>query len=211
MSDNPKPGGHLAVRQPPAPGRFLHKLFSFLFRVTVPAILLGLLLGGGAIVDSASAATKKRAVATKKKATARTTTRRAPAKKATARKRASTAKRSTTARRARTVRRRAPARSARFRGPQSPSPDRLREIQQALLSNGFTNVEPNGKWDEASASAMKRFQEEHDIKPNGKINALSLIALGLGPKRGPAPGATSVLETPQTTGPAIPEESNERE
>ena len=164
------------------------------------------------MVDSASAATKKRASTTKKKATARkTTTRRAPAKKATARKRTSTAKRSTTAHRARTVRRRAPARSARYRGPQSPSPDRLREIQQALQSNGYSEVEPNGKWDNASASAMKRFQEEHDIKPNGKINALSLIALGLGPKRGPAPGATSVLETPQTPGPDIPEESNERE
>lgn len=196
----------------PAPGGFIHFLFPFVFRAVIPAILLGLLLGGGAVVDSASAATKKRTASTRKKTTAKTASkRRTPAKKTTAKKRRATAKRSTTARRTRTVRRRAPTRSARFRGPQSPSPDRLREIQQALQTNGFLDGEPSGKWDDASIGAMKRFQEEHELTPNGKINALSLIALGLGPKRGPAPGATSVLETPEPASPAIATESNERE
>lgn len=202
------------MRQTPIPGRFLHSIFRLLFRAIVPAILLGLLLGGGSIIDSATAATKKRAVSSKKTAAKPAARKRAPARKATAKKRTSTAKRSTTARRARTVRRRAPTRAARFRGQQAPASARVLEIQQALQSNGFLRGEPNGKWDDASTSAMKRFQEEHDISPNGKINALSLMALGLGPKRGPAPGTTSVLEAPPAADAAAeaasPPESNER-
>lgn len=198
------------MRQPPVPGRFLHSLFRFLSRACVPAIVLGLLFVGGSAVDSASAATKKRSVSVKKSASKTAARKRAPARKATARKRTSSAKRSTTARRARAVRRRAPTRAARFRGQQSPSSARLIEIQQALQSGGFLAGEPNGKWDDASTSAMKRFQEEHDIAPTGKINALSLIALGLGPKRGPAPGTASVLESPAASEAANPPESNER-
>lgn len=59
---------------------------------------------------------------------------------------------------------------------------------------------------------MKRFQEEHAITPNGKINALSLIALGLGPKRGPAPGTASVIEPAPQTGRETPaSDSGERQ
>ncbi|MCC7340431.1 MAG: peptidoglycan-binding protein [Bryobacterales bacterium] len=108
------------------------------------------------------------------------------------------------------MRRRAPTRAARFRGQQAPTQARLLEIQQALQTNGFLQGEPSGRWDDASASAMKHFQEQHDIAPTGKINALSLIALGLGPKRGPAPGATSVLEAPPAADPVPATETNER-
>jgi murein L,D-transpeptidase YcbB/YkuD len=31
--------------------------------------------------------------------------------------------------------------------------------------------------------ALKRFQSEQNLTPDGKIGSLSLIALGLGPKR----------------------------
>ena len=34
-----------------------------------------------------------------------------------------------------------------------------------------------------SVDAMKRFQADQKISSSGKINSLSLIALGLGPKR----------------------------
>ena len=44
---------------------------------------------------------------------------------------------------------------------------------------------PDGKWDDASTEALRRFQEEQNLKPDGKINSLSLIALGLGPNRKP--------------------------
>ncbi|MDZ7636997.1 MAG: peptidoglycan-binding protein [Bryobacterales bacterium] len=193
------------------PGTVRQSFFFGFLRALCPLLLLGLALGLGAGIDASYAATKKPAKKTSARNTTakKATTKRAPAKRAsTAKRKKATAKKSTTARRARTVRRRAPTRSARFRGQKSPTTDRYREIQQALQSNGFLDAEPNGKWDETSASAMKRFQQQHDISPTGKINALSLIALGLGPKRGPAPGSTSVLEPAQ---PAVDAESNERE
>jgi peptidoglycan hydrolase-like protein with peptidoglycan-binding domain len=74
---------------------------------------------------------------------------------------------------------RVPARSYQ----QVPTPDRYKEIQQALASKGYLQSEPNGQWGPESADALKRFQADQSLMPDGKINSLSLIALGLGPKR----------------------------
>jgi peptidoglycan hydrolase-like protein with peptidoglycan-binding domain len=74
---------------------------------------------------------------------------------------------------------RVPARSYQ----QAPTPDRYREIQQALATKGYFHGEANGQWGPDSADALKRFQAEQNLMPDGKINSLSLIALGLGPKR----------------------------
>jgi hypothetical protein len=45
-------------------------------------------------------------------------------------------------------------------------------------------MEPDGKWDAASIEALKQFQKDQNLAPDGKLNSLSLIALGLGPQRG---------------------------
>lgn len=74
---------------------------------------------------------------------------------------------------------RAPARSYQ----QAPTADRFKEIQQALASKGYLQGEPNGQWGPDSMDALKRFQADQNLMPDGKINSLSLIALGLGPKR----------------------------
>ena len=71
-----------------------------------------------------------------------------------------------------------------------PSPDRYREIQGALASKGFlTPEEATGTWNQASSDALKKFQTEQNLESSGKINSLSLIALGLGPKRESASAA----------------------
>src|SRR5215475_6132506 len=65
----------------------------------------------------------------------------------------------------------------------SPTSDRYKEIQDALVARGYLPSEQaTGLWSDASAQALKRFQEEQTIESTGKINSLSLIALGLGPK-----------------------------
>lgn len=66
---------------------------------------------------------------------------------------------------------------------QAPTPDRYKEIQQALASKGYFKGDPNGQWGTDSADALKRFQTDQSLMPDGKISSLSLIALGLGPKR----------------------------
>jgi hypothetical protein len=65
----------------------------------------------------------------------------------------------------------------------APTPDRYKEIQSALAAKGYLKPEDaNGTWNQASADGLKRFQSEQNIESTGKINSLSLIALGLGPK-----------------------------
>jgi putative peptidoglycan binding protein len=76
---------------------------------------------------------------------------------------------------------------------QHPDEDRYREIQQSLTEKGYFKGEVNGKWDADSVDALKRFQTDRkfpDIYTDGKINSLSLIGLGLGPKHGSTPAST---------------------
>jgi len=69
-----------------------------------------------------------------------------------------------------------------------PSPERYKEIEGALAAKGYLPAEHvNGKWDAASIEALKKFQADQNIAASGKINSLSLIALGLGPKRDTPP------------------------
>jgi peptidoglycan hydrolase-like protein with peptidoglycan-binding domain len=66
----------------------------------------------------------------------------------------------------------------------APTAERYRQIQQALAAKGFLRPEEaTGVWGASSMEAMKQFQESQKIAASGKINSLSLIALGLGPKR----------------------------
>jgi len=70
----------------------------------------------------------------------------------------------------------------------SPSPERYKEIQEALASKGYLQPDTaSGVWDTSSMSALKKFQEDQNLEPSGKLDSLSIIALGLGPKRDQTP------------------------
>jgi murein L,D-transpeptidase YcbB/YkuD len=65
----------------------------------------------------------------------------------------------------------------------APTPDRYREIQEALAARGYLSADDaNGTWGPSSTEALKRFQAEQSLESSGRIDSLSLIALGLGPK-----------------------------
>ncbi|HXY26309.1 MAG TPA: peptidoglycan-binding domain-containing protein [Candidatus Acidoferrum sp.] len=68
----------------------------------------------------------------------------------------------------------------RERGQKAPTPERISEIQQALAKDGSFTGKPNGKWDESTIDAMKRFQETHGLNATGKLDAKTLQQLGLG-------------------------------
>jgi peptidoglycan hydrolase-like protein with peptidoglycan-binding domain len=70
-----------------------------------------------------------------------------------------------------------------------PTPDRIKEIQDALSAKGYFKGESDGTWGPSSIDALKRFQRDQNLVEDGKIGSLSLIALGLGPKREPADAA----------------------
>jgi hypothetical protein len=76
-------------------------------------------------------------------------------------------------------------RSARKAGPSyqlHPDAQRYQEIQKSLADRGYFKGEVNGQWGDDSIDALKRFQADQKLPDDGKINSLSLIGLGLGPK-----------------------------
>lgn len=101
-------------------------------------------------------------------------------------------------------------RSSRSRGPVTnwrtrqlnPTPDRYKEIQQALVDKGYLKSQPSGVWDADSIDAMTRFQNDQKLPANGKITAASLIGLGLGAKSAGAPEAPALPGAPAK--PSVP-------
>jgi peptidoglycan hydrolase-like protein with peptidoglycan-binding domain len=75
------------------------------------------------------------------------------------------------------------------------------QIQQALRDKGFYTGPVNGDWGPDSIAALKRFQADQKLTPDGKLGALSLIALGLGPNRDTI---ADVAARPATEPPAGP-------
>jgi peptidoglycan hydrolase-like protein with peptidoglycan-binding domain len=70
--------------------------------------------------------------------------------------------------------------SRRERGQKAPTPDRISEIQQALAKDGSFAGKANGKWDDSTIEATRKFQEAHGLNPTGKLDAKTLQQLGLG-------------------------------
>ena len=72
------------------------------------------------------------------------------------------------------------SRKKKERGQQTPTPERISEIQTALGKDGSYKGTPNGKWDTDSVEAMRSFQAAHGLNPSGKVDARTLQKLGLG-------------------------------
>jgi peptidoglycan hydrolase-like protein with peptidoglycan-binding domain len=86
-------------------------------------------------------------------------------------------------------------------------PERVQEIQQALIQAGYLKQEPTGRWDDPTKDAMRRYQADHGFPTTGLPEAKSLMKLGLGPHPLPEdcdPGAqarasTDMLVQPEAT------------
>ena len=92
----------------------------------------------------------------------------------------------------------------------APTPDRYKEIQSALAGKGYLNQPANGVWDAQSADALRHFQQDQNLEPTGKLNSLSLIALGLGARRttvaaAPAPAGAAPRVPSIDAPPALPQ------
>ena len=64
-------------------------------------------------------------------------------------------------------------------GQQRPAPERVQEIERALVEKGFMTAEPDVNWDQATTDAVKRFQQSENLPADGRLSALTLIALGM--------------------------------
>ena len=90
-----------------------------------------------------------------------------------------------------------PAEARYRRSAQSkPTKQRYAEIERALNEHGYLDTPADGKWDKESVDALKQFQQDQSLKDDGKLGALTLTALGLGPKRAPATVAQGPAGSP---------------
>jgi len=64
-----------------------------------------------------------------------------------------------------------------------PTPERYKQIEQALAARGYLLEEPLGKWGAPSVAALRAFQADNQLPPTGRLDAQSLIQLGLGPRQ----------------------------
>jgi peptidoglycan hydrolase-like protein with peptidoglycan-binding domain len=82
----------------------------------------------------------------------------------------------------------------------TPTPERYKEIQQALIDKGYLQAPASGVWGPECSQALKRFQQEQNLPPSGKLDSLSLISLGLGPSREPYRPTAVVNNRPPSSG-----------
>jgi hypothetical protein len=69
----------------------------------------------------------------------------------------------------------------RVRGQQAIQPDRVTEIQQALVREHYLSTDPNGDWDTTTVAAMQKYQADHGWQTKLMPDPRALKNLGLGP------------------------------
>jgi hypothetical protein len=168
-------------------------LFSALMKYALTLLCLTVLAASLALPQSTGTAAKKKTTPAQTKAG---TQKSASAKKtATATRTVATARTPAASKKGRPSAKK-PVVAAVTRTRQlAPTPDRYKEIQQALVDKGYLKSEPSGVWDADSTEALKQFQTDKKLTPTGKITAPSLIGLGLGPR---------ISETSSPDQPALP-------
>ncbi|MGC8550996.1 MAG: peptidoglycan-binding domain-containing protein [Acidobacteriaceae bacterium] len=67
-------------------------------------------------------------------------------------------------------------------GQRGMTPDRVTQIQAALIQKHYLTGDPNGQWDAKTQDAMRKFQADHGWQTKLMPDARAIIALGLGPK-----------------------------
>jgi peptidoglycan hydrolase-like protein with peptidoglycan-binding domain len=98
----------------------------------------------------------------------------------------------------------------RVRGQQAIEPERVTQIQQALIREHYLSGETDGRWDETTQAAMQKYQADQGWQTKLMPDSRALKKLGLGPdysgainaKEGNfvAPSSSSSNTLPQASG-----------
>ncbi len=67
-------------------------------------------------------------------------------------------------------------------GQRGMTPDRVTQIQAALIKKHYLTGTPNGIWDARTQDAMRKYQADHGWQTRLLPDARAIIALGLGPR-----------------------------
>ena len=87
--------------------------------------------------------------------------------------------------------------SRKQRGQQSIDPQRVTQIQQALISKHYLTGDPTGKWDATTVAAMQKFQSDNGWQTKLAPDSRALMKLGLGPDYSTAINAKGSNFAPQ--------------
>lgn len=68
----------------------------------------------------------------------------------------------------------------RVRGQQAIQPERVTQIQQALIKAHYMSGEPSGKWDAETIGAMQKYQSDNGWQTKIMPDSRALVKLGLG-------------------------------
>lgn len=103
--------------------------------------------------------------------------------------------------------------TARRRGQQKIDSQRARQIQEALIREHYLTGKPSGVWDNATQTAMQKYQADNGWQSKTTPDSRALIKLGLGPDQQhllnpdsamtsqPQPHATPASASSKTTDP----------
>ena len=69
----------------------------------------------------------------------------------------------------------------RVRGQQVIEPDRVKQIQTALINAHYLTGDADGEWDKTTVAAMQKYQADHGWQTKLTPDARALVRLGLGP------------------------------
>jgi peptidoglycan hydrolase-like protein with peptidoglycan-binding domain len=72
-------------------------------------------------------------------------------------------------------------RPSRVRGQQVIEPERVTQIQQALIREHYMTSDADGKWDTTTIAAMQKYQADHGWQTKLMPDSRALEKLGLGP------------------------------
>src|SRR5215831_16702045 len=98
------------------------------------------------------------------------------------------------------------SRTSRKRGQQNIDSARAREIQEALIRDGYLQGNASGKWDQDSQKAMEKFQADNGWQTKVLPDSRALIKLGLGPDHQHLLNPESAMTTSPIAGPAAPKD-----
>jgi len=73
------------------------------------------------------------------------------------------------------------AKAKKLHGQQAIDPNRVTEIQQALIREHYLTGEADGRWDESTQAAMQKFQADQGWQTKLMPDSRALKKLGLGP------------------------------
>ena len=89
--------------------------------------------------------------------------------------------------------------SSRKRGQKAIDGERVQQIQEALIRENYLHGTPSGKWDDATQTALRKYQGDNGWQNKTVPDSRALIKLGLGPNHDHLLNPETAMTTQITT------------